>query len=92
MKMGMSEAEAAALPPRVLRAFAAVAKAVGVAGNEFRRQDGSQGEAVPTPDEAKAQLAEIRGNPAYWDKSKNPMLHDQLVKKVLKLTEYAYST
>lgn len=86
MKMGLNEQEVAALSPRVLKAFYATAKAVGVNQGEFR-QHGSGGTPRVSPAEAQEELAKIRANPAYWDKFKDPALHEKLVKDAVRLTE-----
>jgi hypothetical protein len=91
MKMGLTEAEAAALSPKQLRAFHNVAKAVGVNKNEFRRinEEGS-GHDVLDRDEAFRQMAEIRENPHYFDAFSNPAEHKRLVAQMSKLGKAAY--
>jgi hypothetical protein len=89
LKMGLTEPEANALTPKQLKAFFGVAKAIGVNGNEFRKQ-GDGGENVLDPAEAKRQMDEIRDNPDYFDPYKNPGRHATLVAKMSKLSEMAY--
>jgi hypothetical protein len=89
LKMGLTEVEVASLSPRQMRAFAAVAKAIGVNTAEFRSQQGA-GVTPLDREEAKRQMEEIRANPAYFDAHTNPGLHASLVAKMSKLGEAAY--
>jgi hypothetical protein len=89
LKMGLTEPEVNALTPKMLKAFAAVAKAVGVSAGEFRKQ-GDGAPAPVDPSEALRQMAEIRAHPAYFDASKDPVEHKRLVAKMSKLAEQAY--
>lgn len=70
------------------KALAAVAKGFG----ETRQvaTQGAGGDGKLTPDEAKLQLAELRGRKEYWDASLNPTLHQQLKKRAIDLTKLAY--
>lgn len=72
--------------PAVLEAFANIAKAT-MPDSDLAGPVGAAGAAL-TPDEAKAQAAEIMSNPAYMDK-RHPE-HNALVRKVGKLFEAAY--
>lgn len=94
-KMGMSDATVAAVaqgkvPADQLKFLFQASKLAGVDAKELTlERDGHGGGRVPDPGEARAQLAEIRGNPAYWDRRVNPSLHDRLVQKVVELTKMA---
>lgn len=90
LKMGLTEDDIKALTPKQLKAFANVAKAVGVNRNEFRRQGDGAAEDVLDPTEAKRQMEEIRANPDYFDAYKNPGRHRELVSKMSKLAEAAF--
>ena len=91
MKMGLDESEVKALTPKQLRAFFAVAKAVGVNRSEFRRQaDGGGGAEPLAPGEAQRQMDEIRGNPHYFDAYTNPSEHRRLVSRMSELAAMAY--
>lgn len=70
------------------RAMAAVSKGFGEA--RPLADQGSPGSGQLTPDEAKMQLAELRGRKEFWDGSLNPALHEQLKRKSLELTRAAY--
>jgi hypothetical protein len=92
-KMGKSDEAVAAIaagkvPASVLRDLYQTSKLAGVETKEIslERANGG-GPPRLDPSEAKAQIAEIQGNPAYWNKSVNPALHEQLKQKVVKLTE-----
>ena len=91
LKMGLSEEDAASLTPKQLRAFANVARAVGVNQNEFRRMaDGKPGPDVLDPKEALRQMEEIRANPDFFDAHTSPGRHKHLVEQMSKLGEMAY--
>lgn len=89
MKMGLTEPEVDSLTPKQLKAFANVAKAVGVKTNEFRRAGDSEGDALD-PAEAQRQQAEIRANPDFLDPYKNPAKHKHLVAEMSRLAPMAY--
>lgn len=90
MKMGLTEADLKALTPKQLKAFANVAKAVGVNKGEFRRADESSAGDKLDPAEALRQMDEIRANPDFFDAHRNPGVHRTLVAKMSKLAEAAY--
>lgn len=92
LKMGLSEADVAAMTPKQMRAFANVAKAIGVNNNEFRRQvDGTTPADGPLdPAEAKRQMNDIRADPDFFDAYRNPGRHNDLVAKMRKLSAMAY--
>lgn len=89
LKMGLTEPDVEALTPKQLKAFANVARAVGVKTNEFRRAGDSEGGALD-PQEARRQQAEIRSNPDFLDPYKNPAKHAALVKEMSRLAPMAY--
>jgi hypothetical protein len=72
------------------RAVAGVTKAIGGEPRQVAGQGGGGGGTL-TPDEARLQLAEIRQRPEYWDRSRNPILNEQLRRKVEDLTRAAYA-
>lgn len=93
-KLGAPEATVKALregtlPVEQAKTWANVAKAMG--SSAAISQQG-QRTAPPrlTPQEAQLQLAEIRGNPAYFDPNTNPALHQSLLAKVDTLMPMAY--
>lgn len=93
-KMGMDDATVAAIaagtvPAQQLRFFYSAAKVAGVDAKEITRERSGEAAGRVAPAEAKAQLAEIRSRPEFWNRSLNPSLHDSLVEKVVKLTEAA---
>ncbi len=90
LKMGLTEPEVDSLSPRQLKAFANVAKAVGVDRNEFRRQADGATDDLLDPVEARRQMDEIRINPDFFDAYRNPAQHRTLVAKMSKLAEMAY--
>jgi len=92
-KMGMSDALVAGIaagkvPADQLRFFYQASKVAGIDAKEIT-QERSNGGGPPRLDplEARAQIAEIQGNPAYWNRAVNPSLHETLKAKVVKLTE-----
>jgi hypothetical protein len=68
-------------------AIAAVAKGFGQS-IEVGNQNGGQGGGKPTPAEAKMRMAELRGNPAYFDSSKPE--HKYLQAKMVELAQLAF--
>jgi hypothetical protein len=94
-KMGMSDATVAEVasgkvPAAQMKFLYQASKIAGVDSKELTlEREGHGGGRTPDPSEARAQQAEIRGNPAYWDRRINPMLHDQLKEKMVKLTMLA---
>lgn len=88
LKMGVPEADLAKLSPAQLRVFANVAKATGASAAPFNRDQPGGGRL--TPEEAKAEMADIRGNPAYWDDSVNPGKQKALIAKMVELTKMAF--
>jgi hypothetical protein len=92
-KMGKSDEEVAAIAAGKVSAAALrdLYKTSTIAGVDAKEVslERSNGGGPPRfdPAEARAQIAEIQGNPAYWNKSVNPSLHKTLVEKVVKLTE-----
>jgi hypothetical protein len=90
MKMGLTEPEVDALTPKQLKAFANVAKAVGVNRNEFRRAADGDNADVLDPGEARRRQDEIRSNPDYTDPYKNPAKHRALVTEMGRLSPMAH--
>lgn len=91
-KMGLSDATVAAIAAgqataSETRLFYQIAKVAGVDAKEITAQRDGGANAPLTPEEAKAQLAEIQANPDYWNDTKNPARHKYLMEKALKLTE-----
>lgn len=86
LKMGLNDQEIAGLRPKQLEAFYNVAKAVGVNQNEFR-QHGTGNVPPLDREEAKQELAKIRGNEVYWNRHKNPAEHERLTKRATELTK-----
>lgn len=91
MRMGLTEAEVGNLTPKQLRAWAASAKAVGTApaGEGDRQRDGVPPGRI-TPAEAMMQLGEIEARPEFFDKHRNPALHESLKEKHARLMPMAY--
>lgn len=85
LKMGLAEDDLGGLTPKQLRAWAAAAKAVGTNPSELQRQ-GQGGSPAMTPAEIESALADIRGNPEYWDDSTNPGKSQHLRQKAVELT------
>jgi len=90
LKMGLTEPEVKALSPKQLKAFANVAKAVGVNKNEFRRNSDGANDEPLDPTEALKQMSEIRANADFFDPHKNPSRHRELVAQMSKLGAMAY--
>jgi hypothetical protein len=93
-KLGAPEAmvkaiKEGALPLEQAKVWIAVAKAIGGEGAQVGGQ-GAGGGGGLTPAEAKARAAEIRQRPEYWDRSKNPGLHDTLIAKHAEYMQQAY--
>lgn len=91
-KMGMPDEmvaniAAGSVPANELRLFFKVSQAAGVEAREISREKDGSAAGRLAPDEALAQLAEIRGREEYWNPRKNPAEHQRLVQRVLKLTE-----
>jgi len=93
-KLGASEAMVKALregtaPLEQAKVWIGVAKAIGADKPEIGGQGGGSS-GKPTPDEAKARAAEIRARPEYWDRAKNPVLHDELKRKHVEYMAQAF--
>lgn len=93
-KMGAPEALVKQLregtaAPELAKTWAAVAKSMGTTA-ALANQGQRASPPKLTPDEAQLQLAEIRGNPAYFDANSNPALHASLLKKVEALMPVAF--
>lgn len=75
--------KAGELPLAQLKVWDKVVEAVGgqgrAAGDHGRGDSGAI-----TPDEARERIAEIQGNPAYWNRGANADLHEVLKAKMLK--------
>lgn len=69
-----------------VRTWAAVAKAIGGETNVVGQQ-GAGASGRLTPEEARLQLAELRGNPEYFNSSLNPAKHELLKRRAIELTE-----
>jgi hypothetical protein len=92
-KHGMGEAFVTALrtgniPPEQARGWIAVAKATGTEGSDFGRGGGESGKGKMTPREAQDALAELRKNPALFER--NHPEQKRLTQKLVELTEIAY--
>lgn len=90
LKMGVSEGDLKSLTPAQLRVFANVAQATGTRGAPFVSGEAGTGGRL-TPAEALSELADIRGNPAYWDDRVNPGKHEQLKARAVELTRMAHA-
>ena len=93
-KVGASEAMVKALregsaPLEQVKVWIGVAKAIGGEQSHVAGQ-GAGGTGKLTPDEALGRAAEIRQRAEYWDRSKNPALHDELKRKHVELMAQAY--
>ena len=74
--------------PHIVRAFANIGMTLG-SGPQFKEGE-SAGQFGTTPEMAKEQMAQIRGNPAYWDNA-HPE-HKALVAKMARLAEHAHGS
>lgn len=87
LKLGVPATEVERLPPAQLKVWANVAASVsggsagGVAG-----QGSSGGTGKLTPAEAKRELRQVQGNPAYFNRQANPVEHARLVARAAELT------
>lgn len=91
-KLGASEAMVTALrtgnvPADQAELWIGVAKSIGTEGGEFNK-DRESGKGKMTPNEAKAQLSEIRNNPALMDRGHPDQ--KRLTEKLVELTRIAY--
>lgn len=95
-KMGLPDTTVAAIAAgqvsaQELRFFYMASKVAGVDAKEITKErDGNGDQGRVSPDEAKAQLAEIRSLPEYWNANLNPARHEILKAKVFKLTGMAF--
>lgn len=88
VKFGLPEAVAMKLSPDQLRVWERVGSAVAATPEAKRQMGGKPG--TMTPDEAKAQMDEIRANPDYFHANANPGRHAMLVKRMEDLAKYAW--
>ena len=74
--------------PHIVRAFANMGMTLE-SGPQFKEGE-SAGQFGTTPEMSKEQMAQIRGNPAYWDNA-HPE-HKALVAKMARLAEHAHGS
>lgn len=84
LKLGVPESALASIPPSQLKVWANVAKSIGGEGRQVGDQ-GANPTGMPTPAEAKVQLAEIMARKEYWRREENPVISDHLRNKAVEL-------